>query len=293
MKRITKAFTLVELLVVIAVIAILAALLLPALNRAKYAADSAGCRSNLRELALGVSMYVQQTGCYPAGWYAQDPEGGSFAAALQPFVGAPWPVNNYSNADGVGAIWSYLGPTKSVWACPGYSRLGGGILGYPLGPRHDSDPASYGYNYVGAVDRYYRGLGGQILTNLYVPPCREASVVVPCDMIALGDSTFMADGNRPLSPASPISGAFRLNRAINCSTCWNAIFRALPAGDPAVAASRKRHGARFNASFCDGHVENLLPGNLFGVTNPVVAQRWNIDHQPHPEDVGFLPWPPP
>src|SRR5438132_9656792 len=61
----TKAFTLTELLVVIAVIAILAALLLPALSRARAAADTAVCRSNLRQIALGVRMYVEQEHLYP------------------------------------------------------------------------------------------------------------------------------------------------------------------------------------------------------------------------------------
>ena len=60
----TRGFTLIELLVVIAVIAILAALLLPALNRAKSAADSAACKSNLRRLIVGMSLYVQQYGAY-------------------------------------------------------------------------------------------------------------------------------------------------------------------------------------------------------------------------------------
>ncbi len=55
-----RAFTLVELLVVIAVIAILAALLLPSLARAKSQARSVECMSNLRQLNLACLLYVDE-----------------------------------------------------------------------------------------------------------------------------------------------------------------------------------------------------------------------------------------
>src|SRR6266540_5783314 len=58
-------FTLVELLVVIAVIAILAALLLPTLARGKASAKSAVCKSNLRQQGLALIMYVDDYGKYP------------------------------------------------------------------------------------------------------------------------------------------------------------------------------------------------------------------------------------
>jgi len=59
-----KGFTLIELLVVMVIIALLVGLLLPALARAKEEARKTQCRSNLRQLGLGVMMYANDNG----GW---------------------------------------------------------------------------------------------------------------------------------------------------------------------------------------------------------------------------------
>ena len=57
-KKIRRAFTLVEMLVVIAIIAMIAALLLPALSRAQASARATVCLSNLHQVGLALQIYV-------------------------------------------------------------------------------------------------------------------------------------------------------------------------------------------------------------------------------------------
>jgi prepilin-type processing-associated H-X9-DG protein/prepilin-type N-terminal cleavage/methylation domain-containing protein len=64
-KSVRVAFTLIELLVVIAIIAILAALLLPSLLRAKAAALSAACKSNLHQIGVALKLYTDENQAFP------------------------------------------------------------------------------------------------------------------------------------------------------------------------------------------------------------------------------------
>src|SRR2546428_13463634 len=116
MRRKRAGFTVVELLVVIAVIAILAALLLPALARAKESARRARCASDLKQIVLAACMYADENDDrFPA----QQDDGVAVSAA-------GGDGRNYYD------LLMPLANNPEVWVCPSADQGPGRLLGYHM-----------------------------------------------------------------------------------------------------------------------------------------------------------------
>jgi prepilin-type N-terminal cleavage/methylation domain-containing protein len=116
--RRSHAFTLVELLVVIGIIAVLIALLLPMLNRAKEQANRVACMSNYKQILAAMQMYTNDNRNFlpHSNWLSFD-NGQGTPGWL--YDGTVPMANNYRTEASVkrGAIFKYL-KTAKVFRCP-------------------------------------------------------------------------------------------------------------------------------------------------------------------------------
>ena len=124
-----SGFTLVELLVVLAVIALLAAILLPALSKAKESARTTQCLNQMRQLGLAVRLYVDENGdAFPRS------EHSAFASGQLPWERSLAPLLGSSTT-----AWTNL--LKGLYHCPSDKRTTPWSYGlnvyYELGPDDD------------------------------------------------------------------------------------------------------------------------------------------------------------
>ena len=162
-----SGFTLVELLVVIGVIAIVAALLLPVFSRAKAQAQSVKCKSNLHQIGLALQMYLSDFRRYPVGW------------------DIPLTVSYQGETLESGSLTRYLSQQRKVFFCPMQEDCPL-RLWFPMGG--DDRVSGYALNQSGTANStqfmdLHLGLG----TGVPPEEVGEGKIQFPADMIAYGD----------------------------------------------------------------------------------------------------------
>lgn len=120
----TTGFTLIELLVVISIIAMLIAILLPSLHRARKSVRTVQCLSNLRSMAMASNIYAADWNSHLPTYY------GDGSSDDSGYIGS-WAHR----------IYSYLDRNSKLYLCPDYSD-------YPM--RHVTDPLYSAFGMTGA-----------------------------------------------------------------------------------------------------------------------------------------------
>lgn len=263
------AFTLIEVLVVVAIIAVLISVLLPSLGKARDSAKTVACRANVHQMGLALQMYTQSSKYYP-GHHLPN------ATATQYIL---WPGRLLRYMGGSG---KRTGGMHQVYFCPSskYKKRWDGTqrIWWDISSAGPNDCANfdYGYNDWGIGETFSiagapnLGLGGHIVVNQSDKDAKRSGEVKvekverPGQMIAIADND--ADDTLKGRPGN-----------------WDTAI------DPINDAGREWPGARHNKGanvlWADGHADFQLQANLVEKTHKA-RRRWNNDFRSHCKDWG-------
>ena len=243
------AFTLIELLVVISIIAILMAVMMPALQRVKTQAQEMTCRANLRQYGIAQAMYLDDSDDrYPSAW-------NSLVKTESPVSGyqryCRWHDPRYP-ADG--PFWMYLKEQKTH-LCPTFN-----VLAKAKGQRHPSHVATnpvvpyYSYSMNAFLGRTSRAPHPAASSNVRRSPGPRAEVF------------FFAEENMWTRPGN----AYVLNDNALCpdGRDWFGTFHGAKRND--------WNGGTINVVFVDSHVESTT--SALKTTSDDQADREELEY---------------
>jgi prepilin-type N-terminal cleavage/methylation domain-containing protein/prepilin-type processing-associated H-X9-DG protein len=233
--RLRRAFTLIELMVVVAVIALLMGILLPSLSAAREVARSIKCSSNIRQLGQANELYARDNkGQYVLAharfltnlerWH------GTRAAIDQPFDPADGPLTPYLGTDG------------AIKSCPTYEgKFVDGVNAFEAGC------GGYGYNsnYIGSdiLDGNRTGVDASV----YNSSANAAEIIMPDRKLMFADAGFMTLA----APGQP--GVIEYS------------FLEPPLGVLQPSMHFRHRGRQSNVFWADGHVAGVDFGHTLSV----------------------------
>ena len=273
-RREGSAFTLIELLVVVAIMALLIGLLAPSLHQARDQAKTTVCASNMRQVALGWTLYALThndkavAGRMPKYNPKSDPRNMYYVGN-----GRQYRPRWYIMLGAESGFYAYDDPSVDP-SDDNTKQIDNEVFLCPKVPRWvNNRNHCYGYNYqfLGNSRTRSGGTVGHDFVNWPVNASRinGAGTVLAADNLGTAAS-FAVTERRPYDatcsrkhPANWGEHGWSLDpprRTPDSDTCNNEERGSRSAPDP-------RHNGKANFSFCDGHVDTATPESMGYVIN--------------------------